>query len=149
MFRSLLLYNAFMIEVYRTFSDMTFLKKHKNDILLIAAVLVIAGGVWLYTFLTRTQGGEAVVSIDGEEVMRLPLDVDSVTELGEGEHTNLLVISGGAASVTEASCPDHLCVRQGEARYDGETIVCLPNKLVVTITGGGEPEVDAAVGGKK
>lgn len=126
---------------------MAFLKKHKNDVFLIAAVLVIAGAVWLYTFLTRTPGGEAVVSIDGREVMRLPLDEDSVTELGEGEHTNLLVISGGAASVTEASCPDHLCVRQGEARYNGETIVCLPNKLVVAITGGGGPVVDAVAGG--
>lgn len=127
---------------------MALLKKHKNDLLLIAAVLVLAGAVWLYTYLTRTEGGLAVVTIDGEELMRLPLSEDSVTLLGEGEHTNLLVISGGAASVTEASCPDHLCVRQGEARYDGETIVCLPNKLVVRITGGPENEVDAVAGGQ-
>lgn len=125
---------------------MSFLKKHKNDILLIAIVLVLALGVWIYTLLIRQSGGEAVVSINGEEIMRLPLNKDTSITLGEGAHTNVLVIENGKAAVTEASCPDHVCIDQGWVGYSGQSIVCLPNKLVVSIEGGTDPDVDGVAG---
>ena len=79
--------------------------------------------MWL---CTCQAGGRAVVSIAGEDVMTLPLDRDAQVVLGEGDHTNTLVIRDGAAAVTQASCPDQVCVRQGRIQYQGETIVCLP-----------------------
>ena len=123
---------------------MSFIKKHKNDILLIAIVLVLALGIWCYTLLSRQSGGEAVVSINGEEVLRLPLNKDTSITLGEGEHINVLVIENGKAAVTEASCPDHVCIDQGWVSYSGQSIVCLPNKLVIVFVG--ETEVDMVVG---
>lgn len=54
---------------------------------------------------------------------------------GEGKK-NLLVIENGSASVTEATCPDLLCVHQRAISQTGENIVCLPNKVVVRIDGG-------------
>lgn len=121
---------------------MSFLKKHKNDILLILVVLILAGGVWLYTGLTREAGAEVIVSRDGEELMRLPLSEDTEWVIGEGDHTNTLVISGGEAWISQASCPDHICINQGRISLDGQTIVCLPNKLVVAVTGGASGDVD-------
>ena len=44
--------------------------------------------------------------------------------------------------MTEADCPDKICIDQGRVRYTGQCITCLPNKLTVTVEGGGEPEVD-------
>ena len=122
---------------------MGFLKKHRNDILLIAAVLVLSLGVWVYSLGTRQEGGYAEVAIDGKTVMELPLNVDTSVVLGDGAHRNTLVIENGRAHISEASCPDHVCIRQGEICYDGQTIVCLPNKLVVTIRGGSPAEIDA------
>ena len=75
--------------------------------------------------------------------MELPLSEDTRIVLGEGEHTNTLVIENGAARVVEASCPDQICVNQGAVRYEGESIVCLPHKLVVTVEGGRPNDVDA------
>lgn len=121
---------------------MSFLKKHKNDILLILVVLILAGGVWLYTGLTREAGAEVIVSRDGEELMRLPLSENTEWVIGEGDHTNTLVISGGEAWISQASCPDHICINQGRISLDGQTIVCLPNKLVVAVTGGASGDVD-------
>ena len=120
-------------------------KKLKNDILLIAVLLVVAAAVWLAVTLTRTDGAYARVEVDGEIVMTLPLDKDADVVIGEGERTNRLIIKDGAAYVTDASCPDHLCVKQGEARFSGETIVCLPNKFVVTIVGGEDGEIDMVI----
>ena len=43
----------------------------------------------------------------------------------------------------EADCPDLLCVHQKAISKEGESIICLPNKVVVTIRGGEETELDA------
>ena len=125
---------------------MTFLKKHKNDILIVLAVLVLAGGFWLYSSFGRSAGAEVMVAVDGEEIYRLPLDEDVRLTVGEGERYTVLVISGGEVSVEDASCPDHVCVRSGKVSLDGQTIVCLPNKTVVTVVGGAENELDGVAG---
>lgn len=111
-------------------------KIRKADIVLIAVFLVIAAVSGIFMMMNKEDGAYAVVTIDGEEVMSLPLDEDTEVLLGEGGATNLLVIHDGKASVTEASCPDRVCVRMGEISAEGETIVCLPHKLVISVRGG-------------
>ena len=49
--------------------------------------------------------------------------------------TNLLVIRDGAAWIEEADCPDALCVGMGRVRRVGQSVVCLPHKVVVEIVG--------------
>jgi len=116
---------------------MKFWKKHKNDLLLICALLLLAGGIWVYMCATRTQGGEAVVTVDGAELMRLPLQKDTLLPVPQAEgNANSVEVLGGAVRVVEANCPDHVCERQGWIRYDGETVVCLPHRLIVTVVGG-------------
>ena len=48
--------------------------------------------------------------------------------------------------MSEANCPDHICVRQGKIHYTGQVITCLPNRLTVTIEGGEDGGVDLIVG---
>ena len=117
---------------------MSFWKAHKNDILLVCVLLLLAGGVWIYTLCTRSSGGEAVVTIDGEEVLRAPLS-EPRTYLRQdqsGEVLNTVVIRDGRVCVESASCPDKICVNTGWIQYDGQMIVCLPHKLIVTVVGG-------------
>ena len=121
---------------------MEWLKSHRNDVILVAVLLVLGGALAVFLYATRQSGGYVSVQVDGETVMELPLSEDTRIVLGEGGHTNVLVIENGAAQVVEATCPDQVCVRQGAVRYAGESIVCLPHKLVVTIKGGQESGVD-------
>ena len=100
----------------------------------------------LFLRLTRQAGGTVSVRIDGQAVMELPLSEDTELVLGEGEHTNTLVIRDGTAQVIEASCPDGLCVGQGAVQYAGESIVCLPHRLVITVRGGPPPDIDGLAG---
>lgn len=117
-------------------------KKARNDILLVAAVLLIAGGAWLFITLNKAPGEYAVVLVDQKETARYPLDTDAEIRLeSENGGYNILVIKDGAADVTEASCPDKTCVNQHAISNTGEAIVCMPNKTVVKIVGG-EQEVD-------
>ena len=111
-------------------------KTLKNDILLIAALLVLAGAVFGLLRLTRARGGEAVVTVDGQTVAVLPLAADTALTVGEDRgFRNVVEVAGGSVRVTDADCPDRLCVRQGWISYDGESIVCLPHKLVVAVRG--------------
>ena len=125
---------------------MSRLKAHRNDILLVTALLLLGGALALFLRLTRQAGGTVSVRIDGKTVMELPLSEDIRIVLGEGEHTNTLVIEGGKARIVEASCPDKICVGQGTVQYAGESIVCLPHKLVVTIQGGAANGLDGSTG---
>ena len=125
---------------------MEWLKTHRNDAILIAALLLAGGALLLWLGLTRQAGGVARVQVDGETVMELPLSQDARVELGEPGHGNTLVIENGAAQVIAADCPDQVCVRQGAVRYNGESIVCLPHKLIVSIEGGGSNGVDGSTG---
>lgn len=118
-------------------------KKHRNDIILVAVLLFAALAAFAVIQLTKKSGGYAVVVQEGKEIASYPLSEDiSVTFQSSNGGYNTLVIKDGKADVTEADCPDKLCVNQHSIRFNGETIVCLPNKLVVKIVSGEEADVD-------
>ena len=119
----------------------------RRDLILLLAVLVIGliGIVILYT-RRAALNGEVEVAVDGEVVMTLPLSEDTeVTIEGVDGGENLLVIQDGTAKIESASCPDGICVRHYAISRDGESIICLPNRVVVTIRGGEKGDVDAVV----
>ena len=55
----------------------------------------------------------------------------------------MLVIKDGKADITEADCPDKLCVHQAPISREGEALVCLPHRVVVTVRGEGKAAYDA------
>ena len=108
-------------------------KLRKADLLLLAAALVF-GAVLAAVLLLRSPGGTVQVRVAGAITAGYPLDVDaSYTITGVNGGTNLLVIEDGAARIEEASCPDGVCVHTGRIRRNGQSIVCLPNQVVVEI----------------
>lgn len=119
------------------------MKLKKADIVLVLVLLLVAAAAGIFMLAVRGDGAEAVVIRDGQEILRLSLDEDAEEVITEGEDSNTVVIKGGTARVTEANCPDKVCVHTGEIRYEGQTIVCLPHKLVVKIEGGEKQETDA------
>lgn len=116
-------------------------KKRKYDLLLAAGMLLLAGALYL---ILRPGGSGAwvVVTMDGQETARWALNEDRTVTLGDGDY-NVLRISGGAAAVIEANCGDHTCIRMGEISREGESIVCLPHRLVVRIEEGEASPFDA------
>ena len=65
--------------------------------------------------------------------------------ISDDNHINKIKIADGKVWVTEASCPDKLCVKQGKIDKDGQSIICLPNKVVVKIVSDKTNDVDAVV----
>lgn len=119
----------------------------KGDFILIGSILAVAAvSLLVYRYMGSVAAQWAVVTVDGQEYGRYPLDEDQeILIQGAAGGTNLLVIKDGYADVTDASCPDKLCVHQHKIRDNGETIVCLPNKVVVTAVNSGRPALDGVV----
>ena len=124
----------------RLFAD----RKRRADLMVIGALLLLALVLYLVLGAFRTEGGAVVVRVDGVETERHALSEDGVYPLNGG--SNILVISDGQAWLSEANCPDLLCVRQGKIHYTGQSIICLPNRLTVTVEGGESGDVDFVVG---
>ncbi len=103
-------------------------------VILLLCILLSAGGLWLWRTTHRTDGDcVAVITVGGEEYARIPLDADNVLTLPTGHE---LLVRGGEISVTAAPCPDGICVNTSAADSPGESIVCLPEKVIITITEG-------------
>ena len=117
-------------------------KKLRNDLILTASVITLAVLVFFIISLTSPKGSFVEVKREGKIIGEYPLDRDIEVKLEDELGYNLLVIKDGKAYITEADCPDKLCVNQGGAEKTGETIVCLPNKTVITVRSGETPETD-------
>ena len=107
----------------------------KADFILIAAVVVVAGVLLFFLYGTNDNSGAYVVlEIDGQVVDTLPLDVDTTREIEtDNNGTNTLVIKDGYAKMIDANCPDGLCTNQKKISRNGESIICLPHKVVVSV----------------
>ena len=105
------------------------------DVVLIVLLLALVG-LTVYFAVAPKTGAYAEVYVDGALYDTLPLNQDATLDL---EHLKI-VVSGGAVRVQDADCPDKICEKSGAISKAGQTIVCLPNRVVVKIAGKSEVE---------
>ncbi len=82
---------------------------------------------------TASRGGYVVVTVDGNKTAVYSLAENRSVRIGDTQNGNTLVIKDGYAYITDATCPDKLCERQGKICMGNQTIVCLPNRTVINI----------------
>lgn len=106
----------------------------KNPNVLLLLALLLAGGILALVLLLGAKSGATVeVRVAGKTVASYSLQKNQTIRLeGEGG-SNTLVIEGGKAWMSEADCPDGLCLGMGKISSAGQSIVCLPHKLVVEV----------------
>lgn len=117
----------------------------KKDFLLIGALFALALVVWAGIGLFESEkGAYAVVTVDGTLYGRYSLDKPQEISITVGDEvTNVLQIKDEKADMIHAECPDQLCVHQHSISKSTESIVCLPNKVVVTIEGAEKAAIDS------
>ena len=119
--------------------------KTKNDVIFIAVLLAIIVAVGAFYISFHEEGNMVTVTVDGELFGEYSLAEDKTVEIKTDNGTNLLIIEGGKAHIAEASCPDGVCVSHRAINRDGESIICLPNKVVVTVSISSEETPDIIV----
>ena len=111
-------------------------RKFKNDLILIVSLLIFLVAAGLCLFFLRAPGDTVTVSIDGQVRYTYPLSEDRSVDIRTGETSeqhNRLVIQNGQAMVQAANCPDGICAAHKPISREGESIVCLPHRLVITV----------------
>ena len=117
------------------------LRFRKGDLIAIACVLALAGALALVLFCRIGSAGDLTVEVyqDGRLIRQLPLR-ENASFTVSGAYVNTVTVENGTVRVSEASCPGRDCVHSGAISRAGQSIICLPNKLEIRISG--EPEVD-------
>lgn len=116
----------------------------KNDIIFLTVIIILAIAVYLFRFFFSSNGDVVNISVDGALYGSYPLDTDARIEIknSSGQVTNVLIIENDSAHMEEATCPDKLCIKQKTISKDNESIICLPNKVVATVTSENESDID-------
>ena len=118
----------------------------KADFILIGVVAVVAAVLVLCLYVFNGCSGDFVqIEVDGVVTDTIPLSNDTVREIQTDNGTNTLVISEGSAVMTQADCPDGICANHKPIHKTGESIICLPHKVVVTVISdkSNDNEIDA------
>ena len=120
-------------------------RKFRNDVIFIAGLLVVVVLTGAAFFLLRSEGDAVTVTVDKKLMGTYSLTEDRTVEIRTGENReelNLLIIKDGKAYVETATCPDGICAAHKPISREGESIVCLPHKVVITVVSGNQDGPD-------
>lgn len=109
---------------------------------LIAAAVLIAVIIAVVVTALKPKGSEVQIYVDGQLEYTYELSNNRVVTLEKNGHKNVIEIKDGRVSMIESDCRNQICVNSGAISEVGQQIVCLPNKIIVVITGDGG-ELDA------
>lgn len=122
------------------------------DALVAAVVIALAVVTALLFYLPKAQEGQRTVVITqrGQEVCRQDINIpgfdkERVVALDDGVYHLTVRINDGGVYVSDSDCPGQDCVHTGVIRQAGQSIVCLPAQVVISIVSTSSA-VDAVLG---
>ena len=118
--------------------------KTRTWIVIFALLLALCVGASFYFLMPGEASTHAEITSQGQVVTTVDLRIDQeFTVESENGGYNTITVKDGKIGVTEASCPDHYCMKRGFCN-SGTEIVCLPNRMTIRFLG--EQKIDAIIG---
>ena len=106
---------------------------NKNDFILIGVILLIIVGIFFINARSNKQVNTASVYYDNNLVLKIDLTLDEKEYIVDGYNGPVTIKAGnGKIKVEDEDSPLHLCSKQGYIDKSYESIICLPNKIVIT-----------------
>lgn len=118
-----------------------------GDFVICAAIIAFACGIWIHLALMQTDQTYGEIWIDGEQYRQIKLNdqTDETIELDGKKGKVVIRAEGKSIWFEDADCPDHTCIKTGKISKVGQSAVCLPNRVMLKITGSNAAEVDVVV----
>lgn len=119
---------------------------NKNDLKLVLGLLAFSVFmIWLIVITKNTDQKTAKVYFENDLVLTIPLSQESKsTHKVNGFNGEVVIeVDNDKIRVIQEKSPLHLCSKQGWIKETYETIVCLPNKVVIEIEAA--DDVDAVI----
>ena len=117
-------------------------KKLKNDLIFLSVLLLLVGSFAIGYFLFRPEGDTVTVTVGGEFYGEYSLGEDRTVAIRTENGENIFVICDGKVFMESASCPDGICEKHRAIFRDGDSIICLPNQVVITVDSSNEEAPD-------
>ncbi len=118
--------------------------KTRSWILIFALILSVCLGASFRFFMPGEASTHAEISLQGRVIKTVDLRIDQEFSVeSENGGYNIIHVKDGKIAVTDATCPDHYCMKRGYCN-GGTEIVCLPNRMTIRFLG--QQEIDAVVG---
>ncbi len=114
------------------------MKKYMYDILIISFILI--GSLIAYFLINHSNGDDiskintnVIISVNGDKLYEYPLFENRTVVVSTEFGMNEIIIDNGKVFVSEADCPDRLCVNYQPISKLNDSIYCLPNRLVIEL----------------
>lgn len=117
---------------------------NKKFLIIFALIILMCVCVAFFLYAVQPDGNIVVISVSGEVYEEIDLSLDCEFSIETERGTNKVLVSDGKISIIDATCPDKLCIRHGELHNKFDSIVCLPNRVVVEYKN--EKSLDAVTG---
>ncbi len=114
-----------------------------SDVIVIAAVVCAILLLLFFTSYQTVENPQYNIYVENSLYQTGSLSEDAEIIITTENGTAIFVVENGSIHMHDATCPDGLCVSQGEISTSANKIICLPLKIVCEITGGAESEIDA------
>lgn len=116
----------------------------KRDFILIFGIIVVAGIVWLVSsFFMNGMGETLKITVDNQKYGIYNLETDQVIKISD---KNICRIENRSVVMEYADCPDQVCVHSSAISQNGQTIICMPNRVVLEIINGeNQADIDVLV----
>ena len=110
------------------------MNKRMIILIVITSMIFLVGIIiWIYFRNIRISSPIAEIRSEGRIIATLPLDTPDDMLISTESGYNRIIVSDGAVAVTEADCPDNVCVKTGAISDGGVPIICLPHRLEIRI----------------
>lgn len=116
------------------------MKKGDKLVAIFIAVIILISGIGVYAYMSFSKGNSRIAEIKQDGKLIKTIDLNKVTEPIEiripyGDNYNIVYAEKGRIRVTDADCPDKLCVESGWISEPGKNVICLPHRLIISIQG--------------
>lgn len=111
-------------------------KQIRSTVILFSILLILSLAVlFIQKTVLQKPGTTAIVTQDGQVIWQLPLDEERQLLIeDENGGTNTLIVKDHTVCISEANCPDLVCVHTPAISHTGEVIACLPHHLIITVS---------------
>lgn len=104
--------------------------KKKDFIIIVIIIFIIVSSFIFNHFFFYQTGMYVKIKVSGKEYQTIPLELDQTINI---KNKNTVVIKNNKVYITDSTCPDKLCQKQGKISKNGQQIICLPNQVTIEI----------------
>ena len=115
-------------------------KKNRTGLIVIIAIIAAAGILAVvFWLMNRGPASSVLIKVDGRTVKTVSINQNQTIKVeGYNGGYNIVEIHNGTVDVTEADCDNQICVNSAAISKPGQTITCIPPRVVVEIVGGSD-----------